>query len=86
MADRLVPTGVSANPIRVQPAGRPRGGGAQEAIRATKCALNQWYRQNSAIFDVSLGFELLGLGGHDVVEGVASHHARRKPDFGSDRQ
>jgi enoyl-CoA hydratase len=56
-------------------------GGAQAAIRGTKYALNEWYRQNSAIFDVGLGLEFLDFGGPDVVEGVASHRERRKPVF-----
>jgi enoyl-CoA hydratase len=58
--------------------------GAQEAIRWTKYSLNQWYRQNGPIFDVSLGLEFLGFGGSDVVEGVASHRERRKPSFASE--
>lgn len=58
--------------------------GAQEAIRWTKYSLNEWYRQNSAIFDVSLGLEFLGFGGSDVVEGVASHRERRKPVFSTE--
>jgi enoyl-CoA hydratase len=56
--------------------------GAQEAIRWTKYSLNQWYRQTAAIFDTSLGLEFLGFGGPDVVEGVASHRERRRPEFG----
>jgi enoyl-CoA hydratase len=55
--------------------------GAQGAIRGTKYALNGWYRQNSAIFDVGLGLEFLDFGGPDVVEGVASHRERRAPVF-----
>lgn len=56
--------------------------GAQEAIAWTKYSLNQWYRQNGPIFDVSLGLEFLAFGGPDVAEGVASHRERRAPDFG----
>ena len=55
--------------------------GAQNAIRWTKYSLNQWYRQSGPIFDVSLGYEFLGFGGPDVVEGVASHRERRRPVF-----
>jgi enoyl-CoA hydratase len=55
--------------------------GSQGAIRGTKYALNQWYRQNSAIFDVGLGLEFLDFGGPDVVEGIASHRERRAPVF-----
>lgn len=55
--------------------------GAQGAIQGTKYVLNEWYRQNSAIFDVGLGLEFLDFGGPDVVEGVASHRERRQPVF-----
>ena len=55
--------------------------GAQEAIRWTKYALNNWYRQAGPIFDASLGLEFLGFGGPDVVEGIASHRERRAPSF-----
>lgn len=58
--------------------------GAQEAIGWTKYSLNQWYRQNIAMFDASLGLEFLGFGGPDVVEGVASHRERRPPSFNSE--
>lgn len=60
--------------------------GAQESIRWTKYSLNQWYRQNGPIFDVSLGLEFLAFGGPDVVEGVASHRERRKPNFTAEVQ
>jgi len=60
--------------------------GAQNSIRGTKYALNEWYRQNSAIFDVGLGLEFLDFGGPDVVEGVASHRERRKPVFNGGAQ
>jgi enoyl-CoA hydratase len=43
--------------------------------------LNEWYRQNSALFDVGLTQEFLDFGGPDVVEGVASHRERRAPKF-----
>lgn len=55
--------------------------GSQGAIRGTKYALNEWYRQNSALFDVGLAQEFLDFGGPDVIEGVASHRERRKPVF-----
>jgi enoyl-CoA hydratase len=58
--------------------------GAQEALRWTKHSLNQWYRQNAAIFEASLGLEFLGFGGPDVVEGVASHREHRVPAFRQD--
>lgn len=55
--------------------------GAQEAIRWTKYSLNNWYRQNSAIFDVGLGLEFIGFGGGDIAEGVAAIRERRQPVF-----
>jgi enoyl-CoA hydratase len=55
--------------------------GAQEAIQLTKHSLNNWYRQAAPIFEASLGYEFLGFGGPDVVEGVASHRERRPPKF-----
>jgi enoyl-CoA hydratase len=55
--------------------------GSQGAIQGTKYALNEWYRQNSALFDVGLTQEFLDFGGPDVVEGVASHRERRAPKF-----
>lgn len=55
--------------------------GAQEAQRLTKHSLNNWYRQNISIFEASLGYEFLGFGGPEVVEGVASHREKRPPRF-----
>lgn len=55
--------------------------GAQEALKWTKQALNDWYRQQGPMFDSALGLEFLGFGGPDVVEGVASHRERRAPNF-----
>ncbi len=56
-------------------------GGAQEAIRYTKMALNGWLRQAGPIFDASWSYELIGFGGADVREGVASHREKRAPRF-----
>src|SRR4029079_14519894 len=47
--------------------------GAQGAILLTKQVLNDWYRQQSAVFDASLGFEFYGFTGADAREGLASH-------------
>lgn len=58
--------------------------GAQEAVQLTKHSLNNWYRQQAPIFEASLGYEFLGFGGPDVVEGVNSHRERRQPKFGRD--
>lgn len=55
--------------------------GAQEALQLTKHSLNNWYRQNATIFEASLGYEFLGFGGPEVVEGVKSYRERRPPKF-----
>jgi enoyl-CoA hydratase len=55
--------------------------GAQEAIKWTKQALNDWYRQQGPMFESALALEFLGFGGPDVLEGVASHRERRAPKF-----
>jgi enoyl-CoA hydratase len=55
--------------------------GSASAVRWTKHALNNWYRDHFSIFDASLGYEFLGFGGPDVVEGVASHRGKRPPEF-----
>ena len=55
--------------------------GAQPAIRFTKHALNNWYRDHTSIFDASLGFEFYGFGGPDAAEGLASHREKRPPRF-----
>ncbi len=56
-------------------------GGAQSAIRWTKHALNNWYRDHSSIFDASWGLEFYGFGGPDAAEGLASHREKRSPRF-----
>ncbi|WP_427919228.1 enoyl-CoA hydratase/isomerase family protein [Streptomyces sp. cg40] len=55
--------------------------GSSSAIRATKYALNNWYRQLGPIFDASLGMEFYGFGGPDVSEGLAAHREKRPPRF-----
>jgi enoyl-CoA hydratase len=55
--------------------------GAQQAIRFTKYALNNWYRLMGPIFDASLALEFYGFSGPDVVEGVAAHREKRAPAF-----
>jgi enoyl-CoA hydratase len=55
--------------------------GAQSAIRFTKHTLNHWYRAQAAVFDASVAYEMLGFGGPDAVEGLASHRDRRPPRF-----
>ncbi|WP_373375961.1 enoyl-CoA hydratase/isomerase family protein [Cupriavidus nantongensis] len=55
--------------------------GSPTAIRWTKYALNGWLRQAGPLFDTSLALEMLGFGGDDVREGLASFRERRSPDF-----
>ena len=55
--------------------------GAQSAIRWTKYALNNWLRAMGPTFDTSLALEMLGFGGPEVKEGLASHLEKRRPDF-----
>jgi enoyl-CoA hydratase len=56
-------------------------GGAQSAIRWTKQSLNHWYRQQTAILDASLAYEMIGFAGPDAREGLASHTEKRAPRF-----
>ncbi|MGT2509474.1 enoyl-CoA hydratase/isomerase family protein [Cupriavidus basilensis] len=56
--------------------------GAPSAMRWTKYALNNWLRQAGPMFDASLALEMLGFGGPEVREGLASFRERRTPDFG----
>ena len=55
--------------------------GAQSAIRWTKYALNNWLRAMGPTFDTSLAAEMLGFGGPEVKEGLASHLEKRRPAF-----
>jgi enoyl-CoA hydratase len=55
--------------------------GAQHAIRATKLALNNWYRMFGPAFDASLAYEFYGFGGPDVREGVAARREKRAASF-----
>ena len=54
---------------------------SQTALQWTKHSLNHWYRSASPAFDASLGYEFLGFGGPDVLEGIASHREKRPPVF-----
>jgi enoyl-CoA hydratase len=56
-------------------------GGAAAAIRFTKHTLNHWYRQQAAILDASLAYEMIGFAGPDAREGLASHTEKRAPTF-----
>jgi len=53
--------------------------GAPNAIRWTKYALNNWLRAMGPTFDTSLALEMLGFGGPEVKEGLASHLEKRRP-------
>jgi enoyl-CoA hydratase len=55
--------------------------GAQSAIRWTKYALNNWLRQAGPSFDASLALEFMGFSGPEAQEGLASHKAKRRPEF-----
>jgi enoyl-CoA hydratase len=55
--------------------------GAPSAVRLTKYALNNWLRQAGPTFDASLALEMLGFGGAEVREGVASFREKRAPQF-----
>lgn len=56
-------------------------GGAQAAIRATKHTLNHWYRAQSATFDASLAYEMIGFAGPDAREGLTAVREKRDPRF-----
>jgi enoyl-CoA hydratase len=56
-------------------------GGAAQAIRWTKYALNNWLRSAGPAFDASLALEFLGFTGPEAREGLASHRGRRAPRF-----
>jgi enoyl-CoA hydratase len=58
--------------------------GAPSAIRWTKYALNNWLRSAGPTFDASLAFEMLGFGGAEIKEGLASHLEKREPRFSRD--
>lgn len=55
--------------------------GAPSAIRWTKNSLNNWFRMAGPSFDASVAYEMLGLTGPEVQEGVASHREKRAPVF-----
>ena len=55
--------------------------GAQGAIRWTKHSLNNWLRQMGPTFDASLALEFLGFASDEPREGVASHRAKRPPQW-----
>ena len=55
--------------------------GSRTALEWTKRTLNHWYRANAGIFDASLAYEMVGFGGPDAREGLASHVDKRTPTF-----
>jgi enoyl-CoA hydratase len=60
---------------------RKLNAGAQTALRWTKYTLNNWLRMAGPSFDASLALEFMGFGGPEVLEGIASHREKRKPEF-----
>lgn len=59
--------------------------GAQQAIRLTKRALNNWLRVAGPTFDQSAAYEMLTFLGPDVVEGYTALREKRPPNFPSAR-
>ena len=57
--------------------------GSQDAIRWTKRALNNWLRTAGPLFDASLAWEMLGMFGGDVAEGLDAVTEKRAPIFPS---
>ena len=57
--------------------------GAQQAIRLTKRALNNWLRSAGPTFDQSAAYEMLTFLGPDVVEGYTALREKRPPRFPS---
>jgi enoyl-CoA hydratase len=55
--------------------------GAQQAVRNTKLALNNWLRAAGPAFDASLALEFLDMAAPDVHEGVAAVREKRAPRF-----
>ncbi len=57
---------------------------APSAVRFTKYALNNVWRQLGPAFDVSTALEMLGFTGPEAAEGLASHRDKRAPRFNPD--
>ena len=55
--------------------------GAPTAIRFTKHALNNWMRSAGPAFDASLALEMMGFGGPEAKEGLASFREKRPAKF-----
>ena len=58
--------------------------GAPSAIRWTKYALNNWFRQAGPLFDTSLAMEILGFFGPEVKEGRTAVMEKRPAKFRQD--
>jgi enoyl-CoA hydratase len=59
--------------------------GSQLSLEWTKRSLNHWIRSATPIFESSLGLEMLGLFGPDIIEGLDAFLEKRKPSFGAGR-
>lgn len=57
--------------------------GAQQAIRLSKRALNNWLRSAGPTFDQSAAYEMLTFLGPDVMEGFTALREKRPPRFPS---
>jgi enoyl-CoA hydratase len=68
-------------PERALAIARDLAGLPASAVRWTKYALNNWYRQAGPLFDASLGYEFFGFGLPEAREGVAALKEKRPPDF-----
>ena len=55
--------------------------GAPSAIRWTKYALNNWFRQAGPMFDASLALEMFGFFGPEVKEGRMAVMEKRPANF-----
>jgi enoyl-CoA hydratase len=60
--------------------------GAQQAIRWTKRALNNWLQLAGPIYDQSIALEMLSFTDEDVLEGARAIREKRAPSFPSTTQ
>jgi len=57
---------------------------APTALRMTKYVLNHWLRQNQAVFDLSLAFEMVNFSGGEAKAAVEAMVSKTKPEFDGD--